>query len=122
MDLAEVRKTHELLHQTKSIFCIIIKPFWYKYQQILHATIIHHINRHLTTLLNFSFYAGDSCDRICDRIPVPGSSTVCGSDGITYSSTCALAVAACKQRKSIRVVHQGPCRSKTNTSIATYKF
>ena len=119
MDLAEVRKTHELLHQTKSIFCIIIKPFLYKYQQILHATIIHHINRHLTTLLNFSFNAGVSCDRICEHIPVPGSSPVCGSDAITYSSTCALAVAACKQRKSIRVV---PCRSKTNTSIATYKF
>ena len=121
MDLAEKGKTHELLHQTKSIFCIIIKPFWYKYQQIQHATAIHHINRHLHILLNFSFYVGDPCDRVCILLLIPVvNSPVCGSDGITYSTTCALVVAGCKQGEIIRVLHQGPCRGKTNTSIAIH--
>ena len=120
MDLAEVRKTHELLHQTKSIFCIIIKPFWYKYQQILHVTVIHHINHHLTALFNFSFHAAPPGG--CPSCDTHAYDIVCGSDDVTYQSYCFLRTAACDLMKNIKLVHKGPCRGKKNTSIATYKF
>ena len=96
----------------------MIKPYWYRYQQIQHATVIHRINCHSTALLNFSFHAGRACDFSCPDVVDP----VCGSDCITYGNGCELLRAACEQQKDIKQVHKGPCRGKKNTSIATYKF
>lgn len=44
------------------------------------------------------------------------SSPVCGSDGLSYKSTCHLYEAACSSGRSLRVVYPGVCRSLSSSS------
>ncbi|KAI2657159.1 Testican-3 [Labeo rohita] len=45
----------------------------------------------------------------CKPCPIVHSSSVCGSDGHTYSSKCKLEFQACSSSKSISVKCEGPC-------------
>ena len=40
-----------------------------------------------------------------------GNKSVCGTDGITYSSICHLRQAACHKGKAIPIAYKGPCKS-----------
>jgi len=55
--------------------------------------------------------AKPSCKQPCNRNLDP----VCGSDGETYNNECALKNAACDD-KSLRKVHDGPCRAATTAA------
>ncbi|XP_073654199.1 agrin isoform X7 [Tursiops truncatus] len=46
-----------------------------------------------------------ACQRACSGIYDP----VCGSDGVTYGSTCELEATACALGREIRVARRGPC-------------
>ena len=61
---------------------------------------------------NCSF--GAICDSqtgecVCSTECVESNQHVCGSDGATYDSECALHVRACKEQLDLRVVNQGDC-------------
>ncbi|XP_014399272.1 PREDICTED: agrin [Myotis brandtii] len=45
------------------------------------------------------------CQHACPRVYSP----VCGSDGVTYGSTCELESAACVLGREVLVAHRGPC-------------
>ena len=45
------------------------------------------------------------CQQACSGIYDP----VCGSDGVTYGSTCELEATACTLGREIRVARRGPC-------------
>ena len=47
------------------------------------------------------------CSNVCPNVFSP----VCGSDGKSYASECALQAEACRQRKSIRTLYDGECIS-----------
>ncbi|XP_071536162.1 ovomucoid-like [Panulirus ornatus] len=59
----------------------------------------------LLVALTASTTAYRDCPRFCPEIYDP----VCGSDGKTYSNSCELEVASCKQGGGIYEVHPGPC-------------
>uniref|UniRef100_A0A2K6T9V0 Agrin n=1 Tax=Saimiri boliviensis boliviensis TaxID=39432 RepID=A0A2K6T9V0_SAIBB len=46
---------------------------------------------------------------VCPRCEHPPPGPVCGSDGVTYNSTCELREAACQQQKQIEEARAGPC-------------
>ncbi|ELV12779.1 Agrin [Tupaia chinensis] len=46
---------------------------------------------------------------VCPRCEHPPPGPVCGSDGVTYRSTCELQEAACQQQMQIEEVRAGPC-------------
>ncbi|XP_062961532.1 agrin isoform X2 [Cynocephalus volans] len=46
---------------------------------------------------------------VCPRCERPPPSPVCGTDGITYRSTCELREAACRQQVNIEEARRGPC-------------
>ena len=52
-------------------------------------------------------FGGLSCDHICkvDKLEMYGP--VCGSDGNTYSTKCALKKAVCRSRKAVSIVYYG---------------
>lgn len=45
----------------------------------------------------------------CPRRPVRPLKRLCGTDGHTYRSRCAMRVAECPSKRKIRVAHRGPC-------------
>ncbi|XP_030743825.1 agrin [Echinops telfairi] len=46
---------------------------------------------------------------VCPRCERPPPGPVCGSDGVTYPSTCELRQASCQQQKHIEETRPGPC-------------
>lgn len=50
------------------------------------------------------------CTRKCPT--VPEKRRVCGSDGLTYTSTCHLREKACRKGKAIPVAYKGPCKRR----------
>lgn len=46
---------------------------------------------------------------VCPRCERPPPGPVCGSDGVTYPSACALREAACQQQAPIEEARAGPC-------------
>lgn len=46
---------------------------------------------------------------VCPRCERPPPGPVCGSDGVTYSSSCELREAACQQQTQIEEARAGPC-------------
>nr|XP_053655889.1 turripeptide Lol9.1-like [Cherax quadricarinatus] len=47
------------------------------------------------------------CAQACIALYAP----VCGTDGVTYSNSCFLGIAACENPQlNLRIAHQGKCR------------
>ena len=54
--------------------------------------------------LKYIFVSFSECPTICPALYAP----VCGNNGVTYSNSCELGVAACKNPR-IKKAHDGPC-------------
>ncbi|XP_070111678.1 agrin isoform X7 [Equus caballus] len=78
------------------------------HQISLHVASAGHCQTCGDTLCTFGAVclAGQCVCPRCER-PMPGP--VCGSDGVTYGSTCELREAACRQQTQIKEARAGPC-------------
>uniref|UniRef100_A0A3Q2HRE0 Agrin n=1 Tax=Equus caballus TaxID=9796 RepID=A0A3Q2HRE0_HORSE len=78
------------------------------HQISLHVASAGHCQTCGDTLCTFGAVclAGQCVCPRCER-PMPGP--VCGSDGVTYGSTCELREAACRQQTQIEEARAGPC-------------
>ncbi|GJQ68230.1 hypothetical protein Trydic_g10765 [Trypoxylus dichotomus] len=57
----------------------------------------------------------------CECSPCPEEfQPVCGSDGISYGNQCKLRLEACKHRREIRVLYDGPCNDCENKKCGFY--
>ncbi|XP_070695421.1 agrin [Pempheris klunzingeri] len=54
------------------------------------------------------------CDFTCQSVP---HSTVCGSDGTSYSNECELKKARCEKKEHLLIQNQGPCAAISATSL-----
>ena len=58
----------------------------------------------------------------CTCEPEPQPEQVCGSDGVTYDSLCSFMIASCQLQFQLTIENSGPCPTKWNGSLATYKW
>ncbi|NP_001267786.1 kazal-type serine protease inihibitor 2 precursor [Hydra vulgaris] len=63
-------------------------------------------------------YAERKCNQICPRIYAP----ICGHDGKTYDSDCALKSESCLSQKPIVQVYDGECDPKGDCNLACNKI